>query len=126
VQQTVAHQILESTDLKEDLLHIIKPADEVHKLLQSIPHSSCTNAIDRYWKVDHDGRVRAQSVLWLFCWAKTGMNSERARIRSEEVLNTVLPTTFKELDAALDHAYARRARYSSLDMEEEFESMTKS
>ena len=25
------------------------------------------------------GTVRAQSVLWLYCWAKTGMNSEAAR-----------------------------------------------
>jgi hypothetical protein len=101
-------------------MYVTKSADEVDRLLRDIPHKTCTNAIDKYWKVGQDGRVRAQSVLWLFCWAKTGMGSEAARMQSVEVFNKVLPTRFEELDAVLDHDYARRARYLEGDIEETF------
>uniref|UniRef100_A0A7V4XU88 Uncharacterized protein n=1 Tax=Acidobacterium capsulatum TaxID=33075 RepID=A0A7V4XU88_9BACT len=96
-------------------------AEEARKRLLSIPHSTCTKAIDEHWKVDQDGKVRAQSVLWLFCWAKTGMNSEEARRSSVLVFDTILSRSFASLDAVLDHQYARKARYSSGDIEDEFE-----
>jgi len=91
--------------------------------LLSIPHNTCAKAIDDHWKVDRDGKVRAQSVLWLFCWAKTGMNSELARQASVRVLNNILPRGFADLDALLDHEYAREARYSSRNIEDELELM---
>jgi hypothetical protein len=102
-------------------MHLIVPADEAIKQLLSIPHNTCTKAIDHHWKVGHDGKVHAQSVLWLFCWAKTGMNSEPARLASVRVLNNILPKSFADLDAVLDHAYARESRYSSHDIEEELD-----
>jgi hypothetical protein len=48
-------------------MHLIVPADEARKQLLSIPHNPCSKAIHVHWKVDRDGKVRAQSVLWLFC-----------------------------------------------------------
>jgi len=51
--------------------------------------------------VSPDGRVRAQSVLWLFCWAKTGMNSEEARQVSAQIFDEILPITFAKFDAVL-------------------------
>lgn len=105
-------------------MHLIVPADEAIKQLLSIPHSTCTKAIDHHWRVDRDGNVRAQSVLWLFCWAKTGMNSEPAREASVSVFNNILPRSFADLDAVLDHEYARKARYSSQNIEEELDLKT--
>jgi hypothetical protein len=102
-------------------MHLIVPSDEARKQLLSIPHSTCTKAIDDHWKVDRDGNVRAQSVFWLFCWAKTGMNSELARHASVRVLNNILPRSFADLDAVIDHEYAREARYSSRNIEDELE-----
>lgn len=95
--------------------------EEARKKLLSIPHSTCTKAIDEHWKVDGNGKVRAQSVLWLFCWAKTGMNSEQARQASVRVFDNILPRSFADLDAVLDHEYAREARYSLRNIEDEFE-----
>lgn len=102
-------------------MNLTVPAEEAMKQLLSIPHSTCTKAINDHWRVNSDGRVRAQSVLWLFCWAKTGMNSEPARQASVRVFNNILPRSFADLDAVLDHAYARKARYSSQAIDEDLD-----
>jgi hypothetical protein len=100
-------------------MRLTKSNDEARKLILSIPHKTCSNAIDRHWKVAADGTVRPQSVLWLFCWAKTGMNSEEARQVSVRIFNAILPISFTQFDEAVSHEYARKARYSSCDIEDE-------
>jgi len=100
-------------------MQLMVPADEARKMLLSIPHSTCSKAVDEHWKVDANGKVLAQSVLWLFCWAKTGMNSEQARQASVRVFNSEFPRSFEDIDAVLDHKYAREARYSTRNIEDE-------
>jgi hypothetical protein len=107
---------LESMNLKESK----SPAD-ARRLLLSIPHKTCEKGIANNWEVASDGRVRAQSVFWLFCWAKTGMNSQQAREVAVRVFDEILPISFAQFDAAVDHEYARVARYASHDIERELE-----
>jgi hypothetical protein len=102
-------------------MHLKKSTDEARKLVLSIPHKTCERAIAENWKVGSDERVRAQSVLWLFCWAKTGMNSEHARRVAVRVFDEIMPISFAEFDAAVDHAYARESRYASHNIEHELE-----
>ena len=85
----------------------------------SIPHKTCAKAAADHWKVSLDGTVRAQSVLWLYCWAKTGMNSEEVRQVAAQVFDEILPIRFTDFDAVVDHAYARERRYTCVDIEEE-------
>jgi hypothetical protein len=85
--------------------------DEARRLVLSIPHKTWVNAVNEHWKVVSDGTVRAQSVFWLDCWAKTGMSSENARLVSVQVFDEVLPVSFSKFDSVVDHAYAREARY---------------
>lgn len=96
---------------------------EAERMILSIPHKTCTKAINDHWNVRPDGTVRAQSVLWLFCWAKTGMNSEDARQASAQVFDDVLPISFAKFDALVDHQFARLNRYSSRDIDDELEQM---
>jgi hypothetical protein len=102
-------------------MYLKKSTDDARKLVLSIPHKTCTRAIAENWKVGPDGRVRAQSVLWLFCWAKTGMNSEHARQGAIRAFDDILPISFAEFDAAVDHQYARVSRYASHNIEHELE-----
>ncbi len=106
-------------------MHLKVSKEEALKQLRSIPHNSCRKAIERHWQVDGDGEVRAQSALWLFCWAKTGMNSEEARQVSVRVFDHLFPVSFAELDGVLDHAYARAARYSTQNIESEVSERTR-
>ena len=96
------------------------PADALKRVL-SIPHKRCADAVTDNWKVEPDGRVRAQSVFWLFCWGKTGMASEHARQSAVRVFDGILPISFVEFDAIVDHEYAREARYASHDIEHELD-----
>jgi hypothetical protein len=100
-------------------MHLKKSTDEARKLVLSIPHKTCARAIEENWKVGPDGSVRAQSVLWLFCWAKTGMNSEHARKVALRVFDEIMPIAFAEFDAAVDHQYARISRYAAHSIETE-------
>jgi hypothetical protein len=104
-------------------MRLKRSAEDAQKLVLSIPHETCSNAVDYRWKVNPDGTVRAQSVLWLFCWAKTGMNSEDARQAAVRVFNDILPISFAQFDTAVDHKYARKARYMSGNIEDELEQL---
>jgi hypothetical protein len=102
-------------------MQLRKSTDETRKLVLSIPHKTCARAFEENWKVGPNGTVRAQSVLWLFCWAKTGMNSEYARQAAMRVFDEILEVSFAQFNAAVDHEYARKARYASHDIEIELE-----
>ncbi|SRR5712692_3442026 len=104
-------------------MHLTKSVEDARKLVFSIPHKACAKAIGTHWKVAPDGKVRAQSVFWLFCWAKTGMSSENARQVSVRVFDEILPITFTEFDAAVDHGHAREARYAARNVEHELEEL---
>src|SRR5262245_42971633 len=54
------------------------PAEEARRLIDQIPHSTCTDAAPQRWHAHDDGTVEDESVNWLYCWAKTGMGSPNA------------------------------------------------
>jgi hypothetical protein len=51
---------------------------DAERLVASIPHRTCVDASENNWIVSDQGNAKAQSVLWLFCWGKTGMGSREA------------------------------------------------
>ena len=96
--------------------------EEAKRLILSIPHRMCARAVEDHWSVNAiNGEVRAQSALWLFCWAKTGMNSEDARIVAAQVFDQVMPLSFARFDTVVDHEYARECRYTPRNIERELE-----
>jgi hypothetical protein len=95
--------------------------EEAKRLILSIPHKTCAKAMEDHWKVDASGEVLAQSVLWLFCWAKTGMNSEDARIVAADMFDQLMPLSFAQFDAVVDHEYARECRYTPRNIERDLE-----
>jgi hypothetical protein len=97
--------------------------DDAENLLMEIPHQSCRKAIKQHWQVDEQGRVRAQSVCWLFCWAKTGMNSPEAARVAQHAFNEILPLEYETFDAKVDHEKARALRYASDDVDEKLEKL---
>ena len=99
------------------------PPQEAIQLLETIPHKTCRTAIQTRWHVGSNGHVAAQSALWLFCWAKTGMGSPEAESESRRIFNLHFPIAFENFDAQVPHEYARRNRYSPHDIEAEFAGM---
>jgi hypothetical protein len=94
----------------------IAPA-EARSLLYSIPHDICKTGVEPRWKVNEDGDVPAQSVLWLFCGAKTGMGSNQAAHAATRVFDNLFSVRYDKFDLAVDHARARRMRYAVGDIE---------
>jgi hypothetical protein len=98
-------------------------AVEAVKLPRSIAPDSCIQAIGGNRKADRAGQLSAQSLLSLFCWAKTGMTGEEAHKASVRAFDRILPIAFTRAEAVLDRGQARTARYASGNVEEEFERM---
>jgi hypothetical protein len=92
--------------------------NEALQLLELIPHKTCRRAIPTHWVVI-GGHAKAQSVLWLFCWAKTGMNSPEAAAVSRDIFNRLFPVSFADFDARVPHDYARIHRYPAGNIERE-------
>ena len=85
---------------------------EARIALGRVPHERFQKAIARNWRVD-GGNVDARSVCWLFCWAKNGMSSVTTAEAAQQVFDELLPVSFDRFDAAVDHEWARKARYAS-------------
>lgn len=89
---------------------------EAARELRRLEHESFQDAIKEHWHVYPDGQVKAQSVLWLFCWAKTGMNSEEAAEAAEEIFDKIMEKPFRYCEPRIPHDdFARKYRYSTDD-----------
>ena len=86
-------------------------------LLDGVNHSTFQDARRKYWIVSEDGHIRAQSIYWFFCWAKTGMKSEPTARACRLIFDEIFPFTFAEFDARVPHEFARLNRYSRETLE---------
>lgn len=94
--------------------------ERAYRELTSITHGRFEKALPNFWKVISQSQVKAQTVLWLFCWAKTGMNSERTAQEIRIAFNQIFDHQYEWLDEHISHEYARKERYATGDIEEDF------
>jgi len=98
----------------------VKP-DQVQKILRLVDHRKYLDALDSQWKVFEDGHPLAQSICWLFCWAKTGNNSKKAAQEATDVFNRLFDKPFEWFDRRVPHNWARDVRYKPGNIESELE-----
>lgn len=92
---------------------------EAEGLLSEVTHSTFQQGKLKYWTLSEDGYISAQSILWFFCWAKTGMSSETTAIACRRIFNILFPFSFSQFNTRIPHDYARRNRYSTENLENE-------
>lgn len=96
---------------------------ELENLFGEIKHDTFQKALAEHWKVKGQ-YITAQSICWLFCWAKTGMNSQNAMEQSRQVFDKVFSTvTFSDFDKKVPHEWAREARYRTDNIEKELDDL---
>ena len=95
--------------------------DEARKLIRAIPHKTCQTGLQKNWVEGGDAGVTAQSICWLYCWAKTGMNSTDAAIQARRAFNQIFDKPYEWFDARVDHDWARQARYHLEYIEDELD-----
>jgi hypothetical protein len=90
---------------------------EAWKLIRAIPHNSCQSSAQQCWVGGGDAGVTAQSICWLYCWAKTGMNSNDAAEVAKQAFDQIFDQSYEWFDARVSHEWARKARYKHGDIE---------
>jgi hypothetical protein len=95
--------------------------EQAYRRLAAIAHTRFQQALPRYWHVDGQGRLQAQTILWLYCWAKTGLNSEQTAQDVRNAMNAIFDHPYAWLETRIAHDYARKARYATGDIEAEFQ-----
>lgn len=85
---------------------VVSP-EEALRQLHTIPHQRCQDAISNNWTLYGEGCITPQSVAWLYCWGKTGMNSRKAAAASCRVFDAIFDVPFAEYDELVDHKGAR-------------------
>ena len=97
---------------------------EALRHLKLISHATCRKGISTRWRVEKDQNgndfAKAQSICWLFCWAKTGRNSEQARAEAHQAFDAIFDQSFNWLDQKLGHNLAREWRYEKGGIESDF------
>jgi hypothetical protein len=95
--------------------------DEALAFLEGIDNEKLRKALPDNWHYYENGYVCAQSVLWLFCWAKTGMGKQETAEEAQAVFDAILPFTYNFMESRLDHEWARKKRYATGNIELELE-----
>jgi len=96
---------------RQGLIKLRVAPDDAQKILRMVDHGKYLDALDSHWQVFEDGHPRAQSICWLFCWSKTGINSKRAAQEATKVFNRLFDKSFEWFDRRVPHNWARSARY---------------
>jgi hypothetical protein len=94
--------------------------------IQSVSNGKFQDAIKGNWIVDDQGYVKAQSVLWLYCWAETGMGSIDAAVEVQEVFDQIFSFTYNFFKTNVEHEWARKNRYASGDIETDLKRLLES
>jgi len=97
--------------------------DEALGYLIAVDNKGFQKAISEHWHVSKEGFARAQSVLWLFCWAKTGMGSQETAEDVQAVFDAIFPFTYNYFNSSVDHQCAREKRYTTGDIEKELDEL---
>ena len=93
--------------------------EEAKRLICLIPHKKCQKAAQKNWITGGTAGVTAQSICWLFCWAKTGLNSSEAVLYAQQAFNQIFDRPYEWFDVRVSHEWTRIARYKCGDIESE-------
>ena len=102
------------------------PFNQTIALIDEIPHNSITDTVILgHWTKHYEmpaagqngsyGKMKAQAVCWLYCWAMTGMNKANARIEAEFAFNKIFIRQFIQYPRHRNgefHQWARNIRNS--------------
>ena len=106
------------------MIRMIVSAQRARIEISRIDHAKCQEAATRFWQTrkDENGEdyATAQSICWLFCWGKTGLNSRKASTQARAAFNTIFDCSYNWLSRRLDHELARELRYQEGDAEDTF------
>ena len=97
--------------------------NKAKQLIHEIPHNTCQKGAHTHWVEGGISGVTAQSICWLYCWAKTGQNSINAAHRSQLVFDQIFDQSYEWFSARVPHEWARDARYVHGDIESELQGM---
>ena len=56
-------------------------AAQIQSALDQVNHGTVRKVREKHFDLKEEG-LTEQSIAWLFCWAKTGMNSKRVQAES--------------------------------------------
>jgi len=103
----------------QTVIRLSVPPEEAWRLLKQVSHEKFLDTLKTAWQVDKDGNVKAQSICWLFCWAKTGNNSLDAAEVCRSIFDRIFDKTkaYNWFDSKVDHEWARKARYKKRNIE---------
>jgi hypothetical protein len=93
-------------------MNLLIDFNESLEIIGNIPHKSCGKAMKKNWNLDSSSKIKAQSICWLFCWAKTGMGKKDAKTESIKAFDKIFgESSFIFFDSHVDHKWAKWARY---------------
>lgn len=88
---------------------------QANAILASIEHQTCQQGVEAHWRIwiDANGKEQAtpQSVCWLFCWATTGMGTEKAAQQAQAAFDQIFDHPYDWLKQYLPLCAARKFRY---------------
>ena len=103
--------------------------NDAREILSRIEHEKCSQGINGHWSMyrgrfygDTNGtnQPSAQSICWLYCWAKTGQGSDKAARQAQKAFDDIFDHDYDWLSGRLSLEEARRLRYAKKDIESEF------
>lgn len=98
--------------------------ERLNDLFEKVKNKKFRQAKKRWWKVEEDGSIKAQSIMWLFCWACNGDATDwKAMSSCRDTFNEIFDFNFFQFLGRIGYRFSEHYRYAPSDCERELEEL---
>lgn len=101
------------------------PFDQASRLIEGIDDPYCQQGRKNYWMPDDNTGVAAHSILWFYCWAKTGKGNNEIAEEAQNIFDEIFDCSYRDFDKMICHKTVtkKHLRYSKRKAETYLRSM---
>lgn len=97
--------------------------ERLNVLFEKVKNKKFRQTKKQWWKVEEDGSIKAQSIMWLFCWACNGDTDWKAMSSCRDTFNEIFDFNFFQFLGRIGYRFSEHYRYATSDYERELEEL---
>ena len=98
--------------------------ERLNALFEKVENKLFQRTKKKYWKVGEDGSVKAQSIMWLFCWACNGDSHWKPLMTCRDIFNEIFDFNFIQFLKRVGYRFSEHYRHNTTgDFERELEEL---
>ncbi len=99
------------------------PIDRMEVLFEKVKNKRFRTGRQRNWEVKGNGSVKAQNIMWLFCWACNGDNDWKAMVTCRDIFYEIFDFNLCTFLREVGYRFSNHYRYHDSDGESDLDEL---